>query len=654
MYWLQDANVNAEGTDPLGLANIKGSMEFIPAMGEAIKKALDPTITEKFFLKLEQDAKNANATITGQLTQNVKVVEKLLYDVFEQNIELGFQYQDAADFLKQMAGDLGKSIPLSKENTEAAITLSKAMGVSATEVGKLYSSFMKMGYSQEATTEKLEKTFKTARQYGIDANKLTATVAANVFKAQAYGFKDGVDGLTKMAAQAQKVGVSMELAQKAADKAFDPEGAIEMASAMQLLGGNVGALADPFQLLYMAQSDVGGLQEQIGRASASMVDFNKKTGEFSISPEMRRNLTEQAKAMNMSYDELADAAIKFRKEQELSSRVNMAGFSEEEKNLITSFAEIGKGGEVKVKIPGTDQLLDVSELKNNTDAMAKLKTAQDDASKDTKQVALDQLSVLKQINNSLLDVSLQGIRGGFNVKDRLIEANKARSEETTFGYDKLKEQLGQAITSEMEAYITTIENVNQTLILALKSPELTKGIELMSETAQLVFKTMETAAVVLSDILKGDGSQALSDIKTALDELKTKAEKIITDSGINTEEIKKKVEEKIEELKNVPIFKNILGENTIEGLSPEIIIPETPKIGEQLEQMAVLNKEVKSEEKTLMLGGQAKITLEIVSNDTELSAKIDEKELNEKVTNKVTEMLGKDYAQLLINPIPFG
>ena len=652
MYWLQ-TDVNTEGTDPLGLANIKGSMDFIPAMYDAIRKSLDPTITEKFFLKLEQDAKNANATISGQITQNVKVVEKLLYDVFEQNVKLGFQYQDAADFLKQMAGDLGKSIPLSKENTESAIILSKAMGVSATEVGKLYSSFMKMGYSQEATTEKLEKTFKTAREYGIDANKLTATVAANVFKAQAYGFKDGIDGLTKMAAQAQKVGVSMELAQKAADKAFDPEGAIEMASAMQMLGGNVGALADPFQLMYMAQSDVGGLQEQIGKASASMVDFNKKTGEFSISPEMRRNLKEQANAMNMSYDELADAAIKFRKEQELSSRVDMAGFSEEERNLITSFAEIGKGGEVKVKIPGTDQLIDVESLRKNGDIMEKLKDAQADASKDSKEVALDQLSVLKQINNSLTDVSLQGIRGGFANKDRIIDANKVRADEKEFGYDKLKEELGHAITTEMEAYITTIENVNQTLVLALTSSELSKGIELMSETAQLVFKTMETAATVLADILQGDGSQALADIKTALDDLKTKSETIITNSGIDTEEIKKKVEEKIEELKNVPIFKGLLSENAIIPTTPEII-PDVPKLNDQLEQIAIINKEVKSEQKTLMVGGEAKIILEVTSNDQTLSAKIDEKDLNDKIKNKVTEMFSKDYSQTLINALPVG
>jgi hypothetical protein len=32
-----------------------------------------------------------------------------------------------------------------------------------------------------------------------------------------------------------------------------------MASGMQMLGGNVGALGDPFKLLYMAQNDVEGI-----------------------------------------------------------------------------------------------------------------------------------------------------------------------------------------------------------------------------------------------------------------------------------------------------------------------------------------------------------------------------------------------------------
>jgi hypothetical protein len=77
MYWLQD---NAAETDPLDVSTIKGTTEFFTEMGKAIKQALDPSITEKFFLRLEQDAKNANAKISNQFIGNAKIVENLIFD----------------------------------------------------------------------------------------------------------------------------------------------------------------------------------------------------------------------------------------------------------------------------------------------------------------------------------------------------------------------------------------------------------------------------------------------------------------------------------------------------------------------------------------------------------------------------------------------
>ena len=243
---------------------------------------------------------------------------------------------------------------------------------------------------------------QTARKYGVDASVLTKTVSDKIYQTQLYGFKNGVEGLTKMAIQAQRVGTSMDLAAKAADKAFNPEEAIEMASTMQMLGGSVGALADPFQLMNMAQSDMGALQDQILKSSASMVDFNTKTGEFKISPEMRRNMTEFAKSINSDYETVAKSAVKFRKEQEVMSRIPLtAGFSEEDKSIITSMAEIGPGGQVQIKDPKTDQMVDVSKL--TSQQIADLKAYQLEAKKEPIDIAKEQLSVQDKMAKTLED-----------------------------------------------------------------------------------------------------------------------------------------------------------------------------------------------------------------------------------------------------------
>jgi len=633
MYWLQE---NAAESDPLDVLNIKGTTEFFTEMGKAIKQALDPSITEKFFLRLEQDAKNANAKISNQFIGNAKIVENLIFDLYQKNVELGFEYKDSADYLTTMAGEMGRMISFSEKTVESAIMLGKAMGVSSSEVAKMYAGFTKMGLSQDYAQEKLNKVFEIARKNGLDAGKLTKTVSDNVFKAQAYGFKDGIDGLTKMAAQAQKVGISMELAQKAADKAFDPEGAIEMASAMQMLGGNVGALADPFSLMYMAQSDMGELQKQIGKASASMVDFNKKTGDFTISPEMRRNLTEQAKAMGTTYDELADAAIKFKKLQTIESKIDLGGLDQEQKELISSFAEIGKGGEVKVRIPGTDQLLSVEELKNNSKAMEALEQAQKDAGKSTEQVARDQLSVLKEIENEIKGVKIEGIRGALPKKEDIIEANKIRA--TDLGLDKLKPALNEVVGAEMNAYLTTIKSANGTLASALKSDELKKGLNLISDAAIIGFKVIENSVTILADILKGNPQMALEDIEKTFEDFKKGSEELLKGSGIEPEKIK----EKLENL-NVKV-----DTKEIQQVTPNIL--NQPITNQDL--TTITTKEEKTQ--TITFDGTSTIKIDIDSTlPKDVLAQILSKEdVKLTVKEQIQKIFSKSYNQDIINVIP--
>ena len=59
---------------------------------------------------------------------------------------------------------------------------------------------------------------------------------------------------------------------------LDPSEAINLAAEFQMLGGAVGALADPFQLMNMAQNDLDGLQESIVNAASAAVSFNDRNG----------------------------------------------------------------------------------------------------------------------------------------------------------------------------------------------------------------------------------------------------------------------------------------------------------------------------------------------------------------------------------------
>ena len=70
--------------------------------------------------------------------------------------------------------------------------------------------------------------------------------SANLKLVNTYGFEKGVEGLARMVARGQASRYGNEYRHfSLADKFFDPEGAIDFAARMQVIGGAVGDLARP-------------------------------------------------------------------------------------------------------------------------------------------------------------------------------------------------------------------------------------------------------------------------------------------------------------------------------------------------------------------------------------------------------------------------
>ncbi len=467
MYWL--TTEDADQFDTSAASGAKG-LTFAKDVEVAMSKAFDPLRIEKFFLTLENDAKKLNTQVANGLQSNLANIQDVMYGVYQDGLKYGFAYGDAKEYISSIQEGTKRMVSLTKENTTNALLLGKAMGVGAKEVGALYSNFLQFGMSQETANAKLTTIMQTARRYGVDAVTLTKTVSDKIYQTQLYGFKNGVEGLTKMAVQAQKIGASMDIAKLAADKAFDPEKAIEMASTMQMLGGSVGALADPFQLMNMAQSDMGALQDQILKSSASMVDFNNKTGEFKISPEMRRNMTQFAESIGSNYEEVAKSAVKFRKEQEVMSRIPLnMGFSEEDKSFIASMAEIGPGGEIQIKDPKSDKMLDLANLTDTqvTNLIAEQKKFRDEMGKDPKEIALQQLSVQDKMAKTLEEIKNAGIFGTglkkgmeipSTIDDKLIDKAQSFSNTLQTSFDTYN--VGEAVVS---TYTNTLNKLSSTI-----------------------------------------------------------------------------------------------------------------------------------------------------------------------------------------------
>jgi predicted regulator of amino acid metabolism with ACT domain len=442
------AGTSGPGSDFTNYANIT---EYGVRLKSASEAAFDLGRIEKYFKTINTKAVSLNTEIGLGIKSNVAELQKTLSEVYNEGIQYGISWDDASKLLSGIQGQMGRLIPTTAENTKNALIFGKAIGETPENVAKLVAGMTEYGITQSKSIEIMNKVAATARASGVDAKKLTATVSSNIQKAQIYGFKNGIEGLTKMAAQAQRVGFSLDYAQKTANKILDggPEKAVEMASELQALGGNIGALGDPFQLIHMSMYDMEGLQDQLIKASSAAVDFNETTGEFKIGGEEMLRLRKQADILGLSYEEVAKGAINARKEQEIMSKgIDFRGLTEEQKGLVSSLAEIGPGGKVSIDLPGFNEgTRELGDLLKDPAFMAELKKygenlelAEDPQALQTAmlQNAKDQLSVEEQQLNTLVKLANQGIEGvGSKGFDAIQELTKTTMYNASSGFNDL-------------------------------------------------------------------------------------------------------------------------------------------------------------------------------------------------------------------------
>jgi len=188
---------------------------------------------------------------------------------------------------------------------------------------------------------------------------------------------------------------------------MDPEGAIDLAAQLQVIGGAVGDLADPFKMMYMATNDLQGLQDAMVSAGEQALVFNDQTGEFGIPPTEIRRMKAMAEQLPISYDELVTASKRLAKEKAAISQMDLGlfGTSDEEEQLQSFIAGMAQfeGGQYKVQLKNPDtKSIDTIALEDLTDiqkeqfrASMKAKGAIDGM--DEKDIAYKSMTFLQQI-----------------------------------------------------------------------------------------------------------------------------------------------------------------------------------------------------------------------------------------------------------------
>lgn len=350
-------------------------------------------------INFEIQAKSISADIFGRGAAVADQVQRSIAVAAKNTADLGVSVNDVAAAFNAVATAMGTNLMLTEENLTTMLEFQKATNVSAEDVGKLTEGFMTVGYSITDAYGEMEKMRQTTNRLGINTAQFMKTVGENIKLMNSYNFRDGVEGFTRMVARSQALRINMTDVKGLAAELLNPEKAIELAASMQMLGGSIGALSDPFQLMNMAQNDMEGLQESIIDAAASTATFNERTGKFDIAATEMRRLRAMAGALGMDYEELANTAVKAAQRQEAFGQLRFTSYTDEEKEMIANMGQL-KDGKLMVALGPNDELVDASSL--GKEELAKLREQQKDAEKSDRDIAMAQLTTLETIEAVLL------------------------------------------------------------------------------------------------------------------------------------------------------------------------------------------------------------------------------------------------------------
>ena len=426
---------DAAGSQP----SIKGLSSLLGDFQSAAAEALSPGRLAVRYAQIEDLTKKTTRNISGMFGASADALQKSSVAAFMKTIDIGASYEDILSIQQEIATQQQKSLSLTEAEVIAAVEFSKATGVAAKDVGSIVLAFADLGQSTSTALESMSGMAAEARKYGLNVGQFMQTVAKNLTLVNAYGFKNGVEGFTKMVARAQALRIDMTQTTKLAEKLLNPEDAIELAANFQMLGGAIGDLGDPFKLMYMAQNDMEGLQEAVVQAAKSSVMFNKETGSFKISGTEMYRLRAQAQALGISYEELANTAVKAAKESEILSQIRFLDIPEETKQLVANLGEI-KDGQVQVKLPGTDDFVKASEL--TKEQIKSLEEYQTITQLSDRVIAENQLTVLQNIENSL-----SGLKNLTVAQPQFQELGKAAAESLQKSFEGVTKEFKEVANS---------------------------------------------------------------------------------------------------------------------------------------------------------------------------------------------------------------
>lgn len=343
----------------------------VTSIGKGLKYGAKILLDQKAYLLDGLKAVRATEKGMGVLRSQSEGFRANLYKTALITSDLGLDVKDLAKIQTSYSESLGTNVLLGEKQLNGIAEIIAGTGMSLEAASKLAGEMATFGVNAETASNYVDDITKTSRKMGVNTTVMLDKLHGSLKMANKYHFQGGVKGMAQMAMNAAKFKVEMESIGGLADKLFDPEGAIEMAGQLQVLGGAWSQIADPMQLLFKARNDMAGLQKDVIKAASGVAKFNKETGEFEISALELHRMKSAAEMTGISMDELAESAKKVAEVGKIKTQIRGV-VDKDTREFIANTAKIGKDGKATIQIKGDE--VNVKDLgKHTTELKAMMK-----------------------------------------------------------------------------------------------------------------------------------------------------------------------------------------------------------------------------------------------------------------------------------------
>jgi len=285
----------------------------------------------------------------GETRQRIGDIKTALADATPRIDRLGGDLTSAQQAIQDIALGTKRNVIATTEQTEKLYAAFKVTGV---EIRSLVDGFEDVGVGVGQMSKQIENSVQYIQSIGANTKQVFGVVTNNMDQLNRYQFEGGVQGLTKMAAQASMLRFDMRETFNLADNLYKPERAIEVASAFQRLGLAVGDLADPFRLMNDSINNPQGIQDSLVNVAKQFTYLDDKTKTFKITPEGVLRLKELQEQTGVNANEMMKLGLAAKEADARISAISQVGLNvkEEDKQLLANISRMGDGGEYEISV----------------------------------------------------------------------------------------------------------------------------------------------------------------------------------------------------------------------------------------------------------------------------------------------------------------